>query len=529
MNEALQRAPVGVVETTSDGVVVDANEAATTVLSVTRADLRDDPLDERFPESAAGTLRTAFDTGVESEETFEEYYPTADRWLRVSLVPTADRVFVYVRDCSDRHDHRRRAERLDRRLERSEQISEVVSTVLRALLDASDREDVAETVCEGVGSIDRYGFCWVGGRRPTTDQVSLLAATGPATETRARIVDHLDGDHTLPEQVTIDTGETQSVAVIADDESVPTQIRTAAFAHGLQSLVTVPLVYRGVVYGVIGIYSTSSEGFGTHERTSLETLGAVAGFAIHAARQADLVDTDTVTEVRLEVQDPTTPFVAAARAGDTRLSVDSVIRRDDGTTVCYTRTSGASDAVVGALSAHDAVGAVRQVQTSNADTLLETTLVGATPTTVFASRAARVEHVDATADGAELIAHVGPDATVRDALDAVAETADGVELVVKRSRPQTSTTVETFCDALDEELTEKQRTALRTAHAADYFDSPRGSTAEEVASALGITGPTLLYHLRAAQRKLLDAFFTANQPFAGAADAGGDPSDQPDR
>jgi predicted DNA binding protein len=48
---------------------------------------------------------------------------------------------------------------------------------------------------------------------------------------------------------------------------------------------------------------------------------------------------------------------------------------------------------------------------------------------------------------------------------------------------------------------------LRTAYLADYFESPRGSTAEEVASSLGITGSTLLHHLRAGQRKLLDAFY----------------------
>ena len=518
MNEPLRHAPIGVVETTADGVVVDANEAAATVLSVTRADLCDEALDEQFPESAAGTLRAAFDGGVAGEETFEEYYPTVDRWLRVSLVPTADRVFVYVRDCSDRHDHRRRAEQLDRRLKRSEQIGEVVATVLRALLDASDCKDVAAAVCEGVESIDRYGFCWVGDRRPATEQVGVLAATETATETRTRIADHLGSDHTLPEQVAVDTGETQSVAAIADDESIPKPIRTAAFARGLQSLVAVPLAYRGVVYGVIGIYSTSNEGFGEHERASLKTLGAVAGFAVHAARQADLVDTDTVTEVTIEVRDPTTPFVAAARAGTTRLSVDSVIRRDDGTTVCYTRAADAVDAVLEALSGHDAVESVRQVQTSAADPRLETTLTGETPTTVLATRATRVEHVDVTADGAELVAHAGADEPVRDALEAVVETADGVDLAAKRSRPQTPTTVETFCDALDGELTEKQRTALRTAHAADYFDSPRGSTAEEVASALGITGPTLLYHLRAAQRKLLNVFFATNQPFGEEAD-----------
>jgi predicted DNA binding protein len=525
VNEALRRAPAGVLETTPDGVVVDANEAAAAVLSATRAALCDEQLDATFPESAAGTLRTAFDGGVTGEETFEEYYPTVDRWLRVSLVPTADRVFVYLRDCSDRHDHRRRAERLDRQLERSERINGVVSTVLQALLDASDREDIAETVCEGIGSVDRYGFCWVGDRLPATDRVGLLAATEAATETRAHIVDHIGSDHTLPEQVAVDTGETQFVAAIADDESIPRPIRTAAFACGLQSLVAVPLAYRGVVYGVLGVYSTSSEGFGEHERASLETLGAVAGFAVHAARQAALVDADTVTEVTVEVRDPTTPLVAAARAADSRLSADLVTCRDDGTAVCYVRTPGAPDTVSEALSAHDAVETVRQVQTSAAETLFETTLAGTTPTGALAARAARVERVDATPEGAELVAHAAPDATVRGVLNAVAETAEGVDLAAKRSRPRTPTTVETFCDALDDDLTEKQHTALRTAYAADYFESPRGSTAEEVASALGITGPTLLYHLRAAQRKLLDAFLTANRPFAQETDRSADTPD----
>jgi predicted DNA binding protein len=68
------------------------------------------------------------------------------------------------------------------------------------------------------------------------------------------------------------------------------------------------------------------------------------------------------------------------------------------------------------------------------------------------------------------------------------------------------TTAREFRDELDDRLTERQKTVLRTAYLADYFESPRGSTAEEVAASLDITGSTLLHHLRAGQRKLLDAY-----------------------
>jgi hypothetical protein len=79
-------------------------------------------------------------------------------------------------------------------------------------------------------------------------------------------------------------------------------------------------------------------------------------------------------------------------------------------------------------------------------------------------------------------------------------------------------TMEAFRQRLGESLTEKQRRVLRTAHLADYFESPRGSTSKEVAEALDISGPTVLYHLRNAQRKLLNAFFDGDDAAAAGPD-----------
>ena len=81
------------------------------------------------------------------------------------------------------------------------------------------------------------------------------------------------------------------------------------------------------------------------------------------------------------------------------------------------------------------------------------------------------------------------------------------DLAAKQQRERSVTTERDVRDALGDRLTDKQNAALRTAFFADYFESPRGSTAEEVAESLDITAPTLLYHLRAGQRKLLESFF----------------------
>ncbi|WP_234403482.1 helix-turn-helix domain-containing protein [Halarchaeum acidiphilum] len=53
-------------------------------------------------------------------------------------------------------------------------------------------------------------------------------------------------------------------------------------------------------------------------------------------------------------------------------------------------------------------------------------------------------------------------------------------------------------------LTDKQLQALRTAYVNGYFEWPRETTGEDVASELGVSGPTFHQHLRKALARLLD-------------------------
>ena len=54
-------------------------------------------------------------------------------------------------------------------------------------------------------------------------------------------------------------------------------------------------------------------------------------------------------------------------------------------------------------------------------------------------------------------------------------------------------------------LTDRQQQVLTTAHELGYFDHPKGANAGEVADELGIATATLIEHLSAAQRKLLNS------------------------
>ncbi|WP_246988847.1 bacterio-opsin activator domain-containing protein [Halorientalis marina] len=507
MNENLQRAPVGVLETTLDGEIEAANPAAATTLDADAGELVGRDVSSALPRSANGTLREAFAGDPPDEQSIEEYYPEIDRWLEIDLFGDDDGVLLYVRDRTRRHDRTRTIDRLEHRLERVEAIDSLVATVLRKIIDASAREEVWHTVCDRLGTTDLYEFAWIGERDLTDDQLQIAASAGDAPELLDTISDQLGTGSGVPERLAVETESTRVVQTIADEDDMPRELRVAAFGRGLQSSIAVPLAYGETVYGVMGVYATREDGFSEQEVASLETLGALAGFAVNAIQQADLLFADTVTELTLSVADDTIPFVVAAETADDRLALDGAVLREDETVMCYLRAPEATEAVVSALDGHTEVSSVRAVQEGEETQLLEVGVSGATPITALSDRGATITDATYTPRSAEIVADLPSDGDVRDVVTTVSDRFDETEILSKETQAREPETMEAFRNDLAEALTDKQRTVLRTAHLSDYFTSPRGSTSEEVAEALDIAGPTVLYHLRNAQRKLLDAFF----------------------
>lgn len=529
MDDTLRQAPIGVIETTADGRVEALNETAATTLETTVEAMRGSDILESFPQSAASELPSAFDDGAPTPHSFKEYYPRIDRWIAVDVtVDEGDRVFVYVRDRTPAKETERRVDRLEQRLERVQGIGSLVSAVVEQVIDASSRVDVGRTVCEHLGGTDLYRFAWVGERDFPADRLRVLASAGGASELPGRIEDALaadasddvatadgggaasDEERTLPGQVAVATGATQRVRAIAEDETIPRPVRRAAFGEGLQSCLAVPLAHQGTVYGVVSVYAGREEGFDEHERAALETLGSVAGFAIRAIRQEDLLAADTVTEVTLEVDDETIPFVRATREADCDLSLEGAVPRDETAVVCYLGTDGTTEDVKSTLAACDGVTDVRWIRSGD-DPLLQATVEGETPVSTLVAWGATVETAEYTANSARIVAEAPPDADVRRLVEAVDDAVADTTLRSKAERTRDAESVEAFRDDLDERLTDRQRTVLRTAHLSEYFTSPRESTSAEVAETLDIAGSTLLYHLRRAQRKLVDAYFDPEQ------------------
>ena len=510
MERGFERAPIGILEVSPSGVVRDVNGTAGALLEADPEIAAGADVGAVFPDSVETRVPRAFETPPEAGASFEEYYPEPDRWLSVDLVPGEDTVYVYLRDETDEHRRTQRLESIRSDLDRVTVANELVADILGDLVAASTREEIAETICRRLGETDIYAFAWIGDREIGSEDIAIRAAAGTTGRTIDAIEAALEADEALPELRAVDSGRPEVVQPLGEGAAIPERIRRAAFADGVQSLLAVPLTYGSSVYGVVGIYAAEQDGFSERERRTFGTVGKMAGFAVNATRHRSLLLADTVVELTFRLSDPEAPFVAVSEARDARISVTGLVPQGE-RIVCYADIEiedGEVDGIENALEDHASVTRTRIVAEHGNGGSIEVFLREGAPLGHLVSQGGTVQSATFGPEGHRVVVDLPPAEDVRRIADAITRRYDA-EVLAKRERQRTERTATEVRDAMTNGLTDRQEDALRTAFFAEYFESPRGSSAEEVAEALGITGPTLLHHLRAGQRKLLGELFEA--------------------
>jgi predicted DNA binding protein len=502
MDPLLEGCSEGVVRVDGDFRVTATNAAGADHLGADRESLVGGDLREAFPESVDATFHETFGDAEPAETSFEEYYPTVDAWLSVRTRPLDEGMAVYLADVTEANH--RRDELADRRrdLETLSRINDLIGEVMEALVGAADRGEIERSVCERVTETDLYDVAWIGEHDPGGERLTVRESAGD----EADIVDDLT-DGPSAELTAVEDGDVVVVDQVATDDRVPEAVRAAAFRRGLQSSVAVPLRYGSTVYGVLGVYAARPDAFSAAERSGFETLGRVAGFAINAARQRNLLLADAVVEVELQVTDDADALVAATAQCGCSATVEGVVPVGEGSLLCYVTVDGATADEFGAALPDDGVRVERVVDDREDGCLLELCADARSPLVTVTERGAGVPSATYESGTGRIVVQMAPEDDVRETVEAVGEAFPDTALLAKRDRSEPVRTEEGFRGEIDDQLTDRQRTALRTAFLADYFESPRGSTAEEVAESLDITSPTFHHHIRAGLDKLLTVYF----------------------
>ncbi|SDF78823.1 bacterio-opsin activator domain-containing protein [Halorientalis regularis] len=466
--------------------------------------------DERFRSVSSRTLRQFFarrllaEEGVDphvvatvggwgSIERLERFLPDLDRgdvaaaFERTSLVEGADG--------TDVGDGTAVGTRFDAAFERIRAAADALST-------ASTRDGIEHRACEHLVDGDPYVVAWIGQQRGDSISVTTAAGAGGA---------ELDG-------ISPDDGAVGE-ALAADDVRTTEDVRSdSAFAAwrdhadagGYRAAAVVPVGNGESVDTVLGVGTAAP--VTDRERALLSYLGRRLGQAITVVEQRRLLLADTVVELTFESGDPDSFFAGLSGEHDCTVTLDGVVPGEAGALVYFVTLSGAgAEQVLSWATDRAAVDDARLVRDYGDESLLELIVSGSEVATALVEHGATVGEMEATSGTERVVGQVSAETDVRRLVTAVTDAFPDTDLLTKRERDRPAETPTAFRASLRDSLTEKQSSVLQAAFHAGYFEWPRGSTAEELADAIGITSPTLHNHLRRAQQKLLTAFFTDDQ------------------
>ncbi|WP_257299262.1 bacterio-opsin activator domain-containing protein [Haloarchaeobius sp. FL176] len=465
---------------------------------------------------AIQAMRDAIEAQESESVELVNYTKDGERfWNRVDIAPvrnSAGEVTHYVgfqTDVTDRVDAERTAEHRAAMLDTEraglehllDRVNGVVQETTRALVESTTRAGIERNVTELLADTDPYTCAWIGEPDLADDSIRPSAIVGGSSDDDALELSRSDG----PVARAIETGEVQ----VATVEELSTAAWHEARTDGqFEMLAAIPLVYRDARYGVLTVYTSDAEALDEREAAILAALGRMVATAVSAAETRRTLTADDIVELSFHVDDPAVFFVDVAQQADATLSYAGSVYRDDDTLgMFFTVESDDPDAVVAIAEEHDDVAAAKVITRNEGISLVEFSIGSSGLLSTLAEYGGDVTDIEASPETTTVEVELPREANARTVVDNVEQAFEGVSLGAYRERQRAATTKQEFIAALEDELTDRQLTALQRAYFGDFFEWPRPTSGDDLAESMGIARSTYHQHLRAAERKLVGEFF----------------------
>jgi PAS domain S-box-containing protein len=461
-------------------------------------------------------------------------------WNELTLAPIYDDegdLLYYVGfqiDVTDRREAERlaeqRAEELDAERRTLRRVLDRINGLLRevsgVLVESTERSEIEHRVCETIATEAGYMGGWIGTVSSDGTAIQLSATAGlpveiqepiPIAELPAAVGAAVDTDG-LQQCSVDDAGDGQQCSVddTGDETVVRSENRLAPATVGGRRLLVVPLCDGERRYGLLGVYGTDATALDTREQEVFGSLGKMIANGLHAVETTRILTTDHVTELRIEIRDPSFWLSQIAslvggpveRCGTTNTSsgdYELYLTTDDAEAVA----ADAGDVDSLELTSLACIEAARVVSSTERELTVSVTMPQLPPDDALAEFGAVITGTTATADAGTLTVEAPPQQEVRPLLEALQSRYDTVDLRARTRREQREQRPAEFTAVVDERLTERQADALEAAHLNDYFEWPRPVDGETISETMDITRQTFHQHLRAAERKLIAAYVDA--------------------
>ena len=469
--------------------------------------------DDSDPEAVAA-MREAVDSGSSVSVELLNYRKDGEPfWNRVDIAPVhgadgeVSHFVGFQTDITERKEAEMELKRERRNLEHLlARINGLLKDVTRELVGSERRAEVERGVCDSVAAVDTYEFAWIGVPDRSSD---TLAATASAGEWAVRTDDlgvDLAASDLLPAAIAYETGELQVVTDRAELTAIAEQSPWMD-AEVVRGIAAVPLVYGETTYGVLSLYTTEEAALNEHERVVLEAIGRAAATALNALERGRMLATDSVRQLDVETTDEGLFFVDLSERTGCSLTYNGSVYREDGSVLMFFRSDGDAAAILDSVERYPHIASAEVIHEHGGETLFEFAVTNDSLPATLAERGVRICEIGVVDGVATIELELPSEGDVRAIADLLSERYPETDIVAQRERERPPSTRQAFVADVEDRLTERQLTALQKAHVSGFYEWDRPVTGDTLAESMGIGRATYHQHLRAAERKLIEAFF----------------------
>jgi len=434
------------------------------------------------------------------------------RELADLLAATAEAALDRVDRESKLREQDRELQRQNDRLTALNRINETIREIDQALVQSETREEIDHTVCDRLTADGRFRFAWIGTIDSATETVTPQAWAGTDRGYLDTQSFPVSTDGVEPAGQTAATGEMTLVSnVAADLRAAPW--RKDAISRDLLSVLSIPLVYNDLSYGVLTVYAETPDAFDETIQAVLAELGETTASAISASDRKRALLTTSMTRIEYAVADPSFVLTQLAGAADCTLTYEGGAQQTAGGNFVFVTVEDAPlDAVIDVAADLRVVEAVREIRGGESGGVLRLQLSAPFLATELADHGVVLQSATATESGTVLVVDVPGSIEVRHITQFVSERFDAVDLTSKQTREQASE--HGFYTSVLDRVTDRQLEVVETGYYSGFFESPRQATGEAVADSLDISPQAFYQHIRAVERKLFAALIDDYTPVA---------------
>lgn len=520
-HKAIQHAGHGIFITDTDGTIEYANPAVEELTGYDREEvIGENPRIWKSGEHGesfyADMWKTVLDGEIWDGEIINEHKGGEHRWVDMTIAPITDEEgdierFVAVdTDVTDRKEREQHIQEQNEQLQQLNTTNRILRDINRGLVQAESRSEIERLVCKEFADTDPYSFAWVATRNMVNESLRPSTHAGIDEANLDTVVDAHNFSNA--EDIVRKAIRTESPQILHNISPGGQNTWANALANrGYKAVAAIPLVYEDTVYGAVEIVSTDNDAFETIDEDVLAELGRTVAYAINATESKQALLADSVVELEFGIREGSAVY-SLANALDVDATLERLSQTPGGDLVAYATFSDCTQEDIEAvLDDVPAIAGGAFVCHQDESALFRLDLEEGCVETALVGRGGVVTGLTVEDGEGRVTVEFSQRTDIGSVVETITAEYGDLDLVARREHERPARTEQEVQAELEEELTDRQLEALRTAYIGGFFDWPRENTGEEVAELMGVSQTTFLQHLRTAQRKTFEVLLDDDQ------------------